>query len=177
MEICYELFEDDIVAFNEIHARRSPTYRKVRVQWFFMFWFLGVVMFSLISISVQSPTNRILLILIGPLLLPLRYWFRTLSRTKKWVRQILAEGENKGLFTERTVSLEPSGIRQTSSRGESTSYWSAIERLVVNDAYAFIYLDAFQAIILPRRVFDNEVAFEQFVSAISSRTGLSRDRV
>jgi len=65
---------------------------------------------------------------------------------------------------ERVVfRLDREGITVTSGSGATTTFWHALERVVEDREHAFLYVAKTDVHILPKRIFADEHAFEEFV--------------
>jgi hypothetical protein len=75
------------------------------------------------------------------------------------------EGKNRDLFGPHRVEISPEGVTEVRPFGQSSTAWQGIERVTRHDDYAYLYINALAAIIVPRRAFPNPQAFEEFVEA------------
>ena len=69
------------------------------------------------------------------------------------------------MFGRHRVTISPHGIAESGEFGESTTAWQAVECVVSAEEYAYVYLNALAAIIVPRRAFDSPAEFDEFVRA------------
>jgi hypothetical protein len=67
-----------------------------------------------------------------------------------------------GLVGEHRLSIAPDEVREFTSVGDTGRHWSGVEKIHVTDAYAFIYLSAVTAFVVPKRAFATELAFQEF---------------
>ena len=167
----YELTKDDWSAFNFYHHFHSPTARRQYIRgWFstvlavLLIW-LG---FSLIG-SLNSPNPGSTFVALLPLLsgVPIcLLWFPWAYRRKvgKIVDGMIGEGRNRTLLGKQRVVISTEGITKSSDFDRTTIAWSGIERVIKDKARAYVYTSALTAIIVPRRAFRDEIAFDEFVS-------------
>jgi hypothetical protein len=76
---------------------------------------------------------------------------------------MIGEGRNSTLFGKQRVTISPESISRSSDFDQTTIAWSAIERVVKDKDYAFLYTSALTTIIVPRRPFADVVGFDEFV--------------
>lgn len=170
MTVEYEMTPDDWVAFNLYHHRRSPTARRRYLRsWFFAagVWLLGcLALWHLADRGRGTPLQTFLALLPLFIAVPIYLvWYpwayrRNLRRT---VAGMVSEGRNRRLFGRHRVTISPRGIAECGEFGESTTAWQAVERVVSAGEYAYVYLNAVAAIVVPRRAFADPEEFDKFV--------------
>ena len=174
MDIVADITKDDVVAYNMYHFAHSPAVRQqgfravavtlvVLVVWSGL---LGVLVFG--SDGPLDTARAIWPLLLGPplfLLVMILVFRRRTRRTRKTVERMLDEGENKGLFGEHRITLTPEGVNDSSDFHKKLTSWDAVERVAVTDQHLFVYTNAIEAVIVPRRSFPNEASFTSFVEA------------
>lgn len=177
MTIEYDITKDDIHAFNLYHSTQSPSARRSYLRaWLIpaLVWLFLCVMIwsSAIAVGNDIPPLKAFLDLLPlfcgvPLYLIAFPWYYR-RKLRKTIAAMVDEGENRGLFGLRKVSITPEIIAQSGEYGQSSTSWKAVERIVQNNDYAFIYLNALAAIIIPRHAFPNSSEFETFMSTAGS---------
>ncbi len=166
----YDLTAEDVCAFNIHHTRHSPTARRQYLLGWFVPVAAGLFLCGVIwyfadkARGTPFKTFRDLL----PLFLgvPVYLVFFPWSYRRKLratVKAMVKEGTNRGLFSRHHVTLTSEGIEEISDQGRSATPWSAVERVVVTDEHAFIYINALAAVIVPRRAFTDPAQFATFV--------------
>jgi hypothetical protein len=70
--------------------------------------------------------------------------------------------------TSMSLEVRPEGLAVTTRTTASLTLWEGIDRIVVSDTHAFLYLHKAGAHILPRRVFADERDFEELVASARS---------
>lgn len=61
------------------------------------------------------------------------------------------------------LALRFEGLTETSSSGQTTYYWTAIDRIDATATHAFFYTRPDTVVVVPRRAFDSDEAFDLFV--------------
>lgn len=191
ISVSYEFTKDDLVEFNHYHARHSPTARRQYVRALFgvpSVWlalWLGLVYFAgkKDGAFLQAAFNLKPLIIFLPFYCILFPFFhrRTVRRA---IDGMIDEGTNRRLFGSKTISATDSSITESGAHSTSTTNWSAVERIVRLDDVTYIYIDALSAEIVPRRAFESDSEYDEFVlklqdyhahgSASGARVGRSR---
>ena len=62
--------------------------------------------------------------------------------------------------------ISPEGIHEFTELGDSATNWKAVENIVKTNEYVYIHIRPSSAAIIPKRVFSNESAFDQFAQDI-----------
>jgi hypothetical protein len=75
----------------------------------------------------------------------------------------MAEGHAKGLLGWHEISIGADGVHEQTEHNESHQSWSAVERVVEDDKYIFIYIQPLAAHVIPKTAFDNPDAAGAFV--------------
>jgi hypothetical protein len=171
----YEITKDDLSAFNYYHHFHSPTARRQYLR----SWLLPAFVWLLVCMGIWyladkgrgTPlrTFRDLLPLFGGVPLYLIYfpwWYR--RKVKKIIAGMVSEGQNRSLLGHHQVSLSPENITESGEFGQNSTAWRAVERVAQNGDYAFVYVNALAAIIIPRRAFGEATEFEEFVKTANS---------
>ncbi len=170
MTVEYEMTPEDWVAFNLYHHRRSPTARR-RYLWSWLFpagvWlFVCTALWHLADRGRGTPLQTFLALLplfvAAPIYL-LWYPWAYRRNLRRIVAGMMSEGKNRRLFGRHRVTISPDGIAESGEFGQSTTTWQAVERVVPDGEYAYVYLNALAAIVIPRRAFANPAQFDEFV--------------
>jgi hypothetical protein len=171
MKIVYETTIDDMVAFNRYHFTHSRYVRRLRAAWV---WgtSCAIVGLGLISVVSDDPlASKVVvvavLVVIAGLNALFQSWFypRNLDRH---TRKMYKEGKNKGVIGHRELELNDSGLVSRSEIGASMVFIEAIEKVVSNEKYVFIYMSAIMAYVIPRDAV-SEGNCDQFVEALRQR--------
>ncbi len=167
MQISYETQLDDLVAFNDYHARHSPSIRRM------LRYFVGAVCIltalSLVFVYRQDGglhgisvlvTAVPVLIIVALTLLFFPHALRSI------VRRQLSEGTNQSILGPRTLVVSDQALVEQSAAGELQTRWGSVERVVSNDRYLFIYLSSVSAHVVPRDAFVTPEQLDQFLAAV-----------
>ena len=174
MIVEYEITQEDLSAFSFYHHFRSPcAMRQYRRSWLLppFLWLLGFVgIWYLVDRERGTPFRTFLALLPLFSFVPFYLLYFPWSyrrRVRKIIHGMMNEGHNRGLFTRHRVATSLDGIADATDVGHSSIAWRAVERVVRNDQYAFVYLNAFAAIIVPRRAFSTPEQFEEFIRVVN----------
>jgi len=69
----------------------------------------------------------------------------------KAVRRLYEEQDSKGSICEHVVQISEEGIFEKTDVNERKDKWFGVQRIAVENDYAFIYVGANQAHIIPRK--------------------------
>ncbi|MDB6033297.1 MAG: hypothetical protein JWM16_3635 [Verrucomicrobiales bacterium] len=170
MTVEYEITKEDVSAFNLYHNRHSPTAR----QQYLRSWFGPAVIWLVVCIGIWylADTQRgtpfrtflDLLPLFSGIPVYLVYFpWAYRRKLRKMVNGMVSEGQNRHLFSRHRVTISPNGVTDSGELAQSTTAWRAVERVEAADDYAYIYINALAAIIVPRRAFAGLPEFEEFL--------------
>ena len=147
----YTINKEDLLDFNLYHIFNSKHYKRYAL----FSRVIGPVILILAPIILFFITSSLLYSLsvygvVAPLWII--YYPRYLRwHTKKELKKILGEGENRGVIGDMTIALTLTGIHQTSESGEEITYWSGVEKVIITDDHIFIYISTSKAYIIPKR--------------------------
>lgn len=167
MEAHIEISADDLIAFNLFHYANSPALRRQRLLLGFGLPIIWVGLWVLLVITSADPgerAKRLWPLLFLALLYHVVFFRRLRKRIAKQVKKLLGEGENKNVLGKHTISISPQGLTSKGQFSEEKHSWQAIERIAETPEYAFLYLGAVSAIIIPRRTFSAEFGVDEFVA-------------
>ena len=160
--ISYSLTENDVIAFNQYHITHSPLLKRRQL----ITRVVLPLVLVLLAAFYYSADNRlfmpIYLVSLGVLV---AVGAPTLQRraSARLMRKMLKEGQNRGLFGARTVTLTPNGVEVLGEALDSRFKWSLIEKVVSSDTHIFIYVSAMNAFVIPKTAFANDREREHFL--------------
>jgi hypothetical protein len=140
MTLNFQMRREDILAFTrEFHAA-SPTFQRTRTRVRVVF---PVVMlcFWLFTFATNGfDWIRTTLYLGFALLWYFLYPARFDRRIERYCEKTLDEASHSKSLGPCELTLSESGLHSKSNTGESTYYWSAVDRVVMTDTHLFIFL-------------------------------------
>lgn len=167
MKLHYRLTLEDVVAFNRYHFAHSPLMKRNRM--------LGILVHIMVLLMVGIIGSILLqeaLILIPALILLALSVFlhvpRQIRHFDKQVRKFYQEGSNKSLLGDKELELTETTLIETTTFGETRKNLYAIEKVVATDEYAFIYVSAVGAHIIPRAAV-SKGDFDAFLATLQDR--------
>jgi hypothetical protein len=164
MEVEYSLEIDDALAFVQYNWKYGPKeLRLKRFGWIGAFLLGGMLYLAGLDITLNgnlSGLTILLLFLLGGTLLiqMLIPWF-----ADRKVRRLFKRSEGKAEFQWRRLTLSSEGLHSVSEHADGIMKWPAIEKIVVTDEHLFLYTSPTAAIIVPKRAFEEEWQFTDFV--------------
>ena len=180
MRIRYELTIDDLVALARFQNDHSPTVRRVRVRatWIFAIVVLAITAGIAFKISEvmeehglfgQVITGVMVAILLISLVLSILRMPESFRRSaERQARRQFAEGENKSILGTRELELAGNELISRSTYGESRLKLEAVERVITDGNYTFIFINAVTAHVIPHEAVI-EGDHEKFAEAIKNR--------
>lgn len=174
VKIRFETTIDDIVAFNRFHCENSPTWRRQRfVQYLIVPGIIGILSLCVFfSVFEQLARNPAVLVgfAIGTLLLFSIFsisWvifvrWQAAANVVSMVRKLLAEGSNRTILGWREIALVGNRLLVNSELIQASYDLRAIEKIVGNDEYTFVYYSSIQAFVIPMNLYPEE-EYREFV--------------
>ena len=173
MEVEYSLGLEDLLAWNDYRDAHSPAVRRrhlafpvfflvlAAVTWVWAFGPVGqrlpggwTVAGSLLALA--TGLFGVLLLLYPALL---RYG------TRRLVRAMYREGQNRAFFTRRRLTITPETLTDATEISVTTMKWVAVEKIAVDQRHAYFYVSAANALILPKAAFATAAEFNEFLEA------------
>ena len=173
MKIRFETKIDNIIAFNRFHFANSPAWRRqLWTQTLLMPVVAGVLF--LFAFVVLNPIDDadlflrflgifLLLLSIGWVFFIRRHLNGSLERN---TRKYLSEGSNDSILGWREMELVNNRLIVNLKLIDSSYDLRAIERIVGDDQYTFVYIGAVQAFIIPMQLYPED-EYRQFVAELS----------
>ncbi len=156
MKLTYQLTLDDLVKFNIYHTENSPIHIKARRRYRIIppAIYLALAMFGYfagdVGFAMTFAGLAIVWFLFSPRILKRRY--------RKHFEKHVEENFKDSVKESSTVELEEDGVHSTSQMGESIFKYSAVEKIVANDGFTYVYIGKGMAIVIPHdRVPENQI--------------------
>jgi len=168
MQAQFNQTEDDIIAFILVHIKYSPAaWRRWKIVALCLLFF-GLAL-SLLFRDLQPlwMAGLLTVMFIGLVRVFPKMLFRKMAR----------EGRNASLLGPRTVTISPEGVAEKTEVSESNYRWSTVERICTTDDYAFLYVSALSALIVPKRAFSAPSEFAAFVSEARKYADMAKQTI
>ncbi|MHC4179334.1 MAG: YcxB family protein [Planctomycetota bacterium] len=176
MEVEYSLELEDLLAFNLYHNAHSPAIRRVQrtVRLAVLTTLVAVLTTLAIVCVVLSGLGHetlgtsawiafsLFIGLVGAILF-FSHPARVRQRTRRLAERMYREGENRGLFTRRRMTITPETITDATEISVTTMKWVAVEKIAVDRRHAYFYVSAASAFTLPKAAFATEEGFQEFI--------------
>ena len=146
----------DLIRFNIFHVSRAPIPLGA-----FGFLFLGLTQISWEGVAKSSvdstPFKILFFFILEALWVILIAFFALLIIILSNLSKM-----NKTVLTDTVLTLGSDGITSESQFGRSQLKWNAIQKVVRNRSYIFMYVAQHGALVIPRRAFSTSDQWEQF---------------
>ncbi len=172
-QVEFDLEPNDLLNFINYHYVDSRNVRRQRLL-------LGALGFGtlaafpvMVALASDKPTADLLRSLWPLFLSPFAFLF-CFPLFYRWglrrtCRRLLNEGDERGYFGPRIMSLEPFGVREVTVRGETIRSWPAVRKIVRVRQYGLIYTSTTEAFVLPERAFPDDEACQAFLKQAAER--------
>lgn len=163
MSITYELTKDDGVALMKYLWQRPERRKQERKENDLIAVLIAVGVWVIISRATDSMALLIALGIGLYLLKSLPKW-----RERKGKRWLNSDNFQQWLG-HRTITLEDSGLRVVSSRGERLIYWATISEVVETESHLFLPFGMLEVVVIPDRAFETPEARTAFLAELTAR--------
>ncbi len=181
MIIKFQRTLEDLIAFNLFHYEHSPYFRRnmliVRILLSLLVIFLPFAVVFLVFGKTRYFTNpaapiaAVIACLIGGIFFFIRYPAYRRADMVNQIRKSFREGDNEGFLGEQKFDFSPQGILYTGQISESKIKWSAINKVVQNEKYIFLYTSSINAITIPRNAFSDAKMEQEFLEMVHEQSG------
>ena len=140
MTLNFLMRREDLLAFSREYHAASPTYQRTRTRARFM---LPVVMLCLWGFTWASggfDWTRTIIYLGVAVLWFFFYPARFDRRVQRYAEKTIDEGSYSKSLGPCELTFSESGLHSMSNTGESTFYWSSVDRVLLTDSYLYIFL-------------------------------------
>lgn len=172
MKIRFETTIDDIIAFHRFHYANSPVWR--RQVWTQMF-ILPAILFLILFLGWWNldplADHDLFLLIFGVLLILFSIgwaigirWFLYSSLARN-ARKFLGEGRNRIMFGWREMEMVDGRLHLKTELIESSLDLRAIEKIVTDGHYTYVYIASVSAYMIPMHVYPEE-NFREFVEEL-----------
>lgn len=97
------------------------------------------------------------------------------SNIQRNAEKIADDPANAPMFAQRTVQASDSGLLVTEPYTETRYRWQAFTRKLENDRYYYLFTDAMQAIIIPKKSFSDATSLDRFGKLLSQHLSLDAE--
>lgn len=158
---------DDLIAWHIYHLKNFPSMR--RDFYMYQIGIPGVIFaFFLCQAILQKDLSALIAGFLGALV---GYILSNCSYDviiKGTVKKILRDGSAKGILGEHILELINTDIIEKTNFNEMKNKISSLERIEITPEYAFIYINSFQAHVIPRSSI-LEGDFEDFIQELNRK--------
>jgi hypothetical protein len=172
MKIRFENSLEDLVAFNRYHFDHSPIVRRIRIL---LLWLVPLCLFVIsvpVALLMEGGLERWVALAAGATFAAL--WASLAPgfirrSVEDQMRKRYGAGSNEEVLGEHELELTESDLILKTQSGEQRTQLQAIESVVTEGGYTFIYLNALMAHVIPQQsVLDGN--YEAFVERMKQRT-------
>ncbi len=161
MQIRYRNTLEDAMAFTKYHYANSDTVKKQKTKAMIYGPITFVALMCVLAAMMQEVNILIWgCVFIAAYMFFIRRAYKT--GTDKIARKLYAEQDTRGFICEHLLEINEEGIFERTDLVELKHKWAGVQRIVVDNSYAFVCTGAFQAYIIPReRIIEGN--FDHFI--------------
>ena len=173
----YKLTKEDYVSFYTYVMWDAGYLRKKRAkniikQLGIVSVFIGVLYFSGVFRYLSTITLTIILLMFATSVIPL---FTGRSSADKEAKQIAEDPDNHAIFDDTILQSADDGVHLKTENAETRYTWKAIIKKTETAEYYFLFINAIQAIIIPKRVFGNNNEKAEFQKILLKNLSLDAE--
>jgi hypothetical protein len=173
MTLNFQMRREDILAFTLEFNANSPTFQRIRTRTRLMFPLImvGLCLFTWTTLGFNSVRTTIYLTFaaLWYLLFPGRFD----RRIERYSQKTLDEACHRKSLGPCELTLTESGLHSKSHTGESTFYWSTVDRVAMTDTHVFIFLSGPQGYPIPIADVGEEAAKAAYEFVLTHKTNTS----
>ena len=163
MDIEYDILLEDILALNLYHHQQSPSARRNR-----MLLQYGPPVIPVIVFLFQAFVSGASMVASLPWLFFAGIWvifvpFSLRRSMKKRVARMVLEDQDGGVTGRHKFTLASDAVTDKTGSGKTKTKWRDVWKLVATNYYLYVYISDTSAHIVPKRAFDSEEEFREFV--------------
>ena len=140
MTITFQIRKEDVLAFSCAYHAASTTFQRARTRVRYMLPAAMLCLWLFTTAGSGFEWTATILFLGFAVLWYFFYPARFDRRIERYAAKTLDESSYSKSFGPCELTLSESGLHSKSNTGESTYYWSAVDRVLLTDAYLFIFV-------------------------------------
>lgn len=178
MTIAYDLTIEDMVALTQYHSERSPRENRWRrvVQGLILLVFILLLFSAVDSIRKQGADLSTGWIAVSsvPLICPTILLVLVFSAgVRRWstnrsVHKAFPDVEPGGTIASQTLTVSADEIHVRADAGEMALPWNEVTDVSRTDERIFVFGASEQALVVPRRAFADQAAYDAFYDELQS---------
>jgi hypothetical protein len=166
MEVEFTQTLEDVLALNQYYLAQSPALRSQqrKVQFVVALLLAGgwLLLSSVMPLTLWWAVGAGITLYVFVVFV-LIYPRSVRRRSLRLAERMYAEGRNASLLRRRRFTITPETITVATDISVSTYKWLAIEKIIIEQPYAYFFVGAVQAHVLPKRAFATVEAFLEYV--------------
>lgn len=169
VSVKYALTKEDYMNYYTYIMWDSPGNRRKR-RLYYVKQVLPILLFlaAFYYTGLLERQSKFILLIVGFLLLTTFLSVIGIrSNTMRQAEKIANEPDNDPIFLETQLTASESGLSLADSVSQTQYQWKAVIRKLESQNYYFLFVNALQAIIIPKRVFGSPDQRQQFDRLLS----------
>jgi hypothetical protein len=174
VRIRFETTMDDLIAFNRFHFENSPAFRRQRMVYALLVPGIFALL-ALIALAAwwHADTEKLVAFAIGALIVGVpasvgwiffaRWWW--MVQVMRNVQKMYSEGSNRIALGWREMELVGNRLKLRTEFLDNSLDLRAIDKIVGNEDYTFVYISSNQAYLIPMNLYPEE-EYREFVAEL-----------
>ncbi|MEO6489413.1 MAG: YcxB family protein [Ferruginibacter sp.] len=165
----YSISKEDYINYYAYVVWDAPDNRKKRL-WYYVKQLIPILLFlfAFYYTGIFERNSKFILLILGFIFLTSALsLFGVRSNTIKQAKKITDDPGNSSIFLERSLFISESGIIAKDALIEIKYQWEAFIKKQESREYYFLFTSSIHAIIIPKRIFHNDVERKQLEKLLS----------
>jgi YcxB-like protein len=165
----YALTKEDYVNYYTYVSWDAPERKKKRFNYYArqiipIILFIGAFYYT----GIFERNSKFILLILGFIFLTLLLsLFNVRSNTVRQAQKVANDPGNSSIFLDISIIISETGISTKNAVAETKFQWSSFIKKQENTEYYFLFISSIQALIIPKRVFNNADERNQFEKLLS----------
>jgi hypothetical protein len=159
--ITYILRKEDLLEFNEYHAKMNSAYGKSKTRHQLLWPIIVAVLALFITIS-SNNVQLSLLLLIGAFIWSILVPALLKKRFQQHISEQLSDEDVANAVGDCTLEVTENGLLEKKSAGETLLKWSDVVRLEQSKHHVYLYMSEDAAIIIPKEMISEDSDYSTF---------------
>ena len=176
MTLHFQIRREDSLALSLQYHKLSPTCRKARLRSRLMLPVMMLVVWCFTTNASGFAWTSTLIYIGGSLLWFFLYPARFDKNVAKYTERVMDEAGHDKCLGPCELTLAEDGLHSKSNTGQGVHLWSAVDRVMMTDAYLFIYLTGSSGFPIKISDVGTDAAKAAYEFALRHATHLNQDR-
>ena len=177
ISIQYAITKEDYINYYTYVMWDAPENRRKR-NYYYIRQLIPIALFviAFYYTGIFDRSSKFILLILGFLVITsLLSLFGVRSNMAKQAEKVTDNPANSAIFLEVSMIVSETGISTKDTLTETKFQWKAFIKKQESDEYYFLFINAIQALIIPKRIFNNPAEKMEFEKLLSHHLSFDAD--